>query len=120
MDPPRYTKQVIVGEWLVVENAVTGRVTLGESLKQDWWNRVRADVMTAAEKLNRPFTVTDLMDRTEGYKRPELKRVLTYLVRENQLTDLGKESKRGGAVQYEIRRIARETSGEHVARSIND
>jgi hypothetical protein len=102
MDPPRYTKQVIDGEWLVVEDPMTGRVTLGESLKRDWWNRVQADVMAAAEQIGRPFTVTDIMERAEGYKRGELKRILNYLVKENRLNDLGKEGRRGGAVQYQV------------------
>jgi hypothetical protein len=102
MDPPRYTRQVIEGEWLIAEDPMTGRVELGESLKRDWWKRAQEDVMGAARRLGKPFTVTDVLDRVDGYKRPELKRILGYLVDERKLKDLGKEKRRGGAVQYEV------------------
>jgi hypothetical protein len=105
MDPPRYTRQVIEGEWLIAEDPMTGRVELGESLKRDWWRRAQEDVMGMARRLNRPFTVTNLLERLDGYKRVELKRVLGYLVEDRKLNDLGKENKRGGAVQYELHKV---------------
>jgi hypothetical protein len=105
MDPPRYTRQVIEGEWLITEDPMTGRIELGESLKRDWWKRAQEDVMGAARRLGKPFTVTDVLERVDGYKRGELKRILGYLVEERKLKDLGKESKRGGAVQYELQSI---------------
>lgn len=109
MDPPRYTKQVIEGEWLLDMDPISNEIRLGETVKKDWWNRIQVDVKFVAQGLKdekgdpKPFIAGDILERLEGYKRPEIKRVLTYLEKNNYLECLGKESRRGGAIQYKVR-----------------
>jgi hypothetical protein len=99
MDPPRYTDQVIEGEWLLNKNPVTGQVELDELVSRDWWKRAKEVVTELARRFNTNFSVADLLDRTEDYSRRELKRVLNALVDDGVLLDCGKK-KRGGAVEY--------------------
>jgi len=101
MDPPRYTEQVIQGEWLVVKDD-KGRVELGETLAKDWWQPAEGNVMAVAEKLKRSFTFADVMNRTDGYSRKEIRRVFDALTNKKRLIELGKENRKGGAVLYKI------------------
>ena len=113
MDPPRYTRQVIEGEWLLEMDPITNQISLGDTVKKDWWNRIQADVKYAAQEIPKDdkgdykaFTASDILDRLDGYKRNEIKRVLNYLAKNNYLDVLGKEDRRGGAVRYRIKSTA--------------
>lgn len=100
MDPPRYTDQVIEGEWILNKDTFTGRIELGETLKRHWWEQAKTEVMAMARQMNRPFTVSDLLERSDDYKRKEAKRILNKLVDKGDLVEMGKEARKGGAVRY--------------------
>lgn len=102
MDPPRYTRQVIEGESLLVKDPDTGRVELGDLVARDWWKRAKSDVLKLTTQIkDLSFTVAHLLERTDDYNRRELKRVLNSLVDDGMLLDLGKLT-RGGAVNYKL------------------
>lgn len=103
MDPPRYTDQCIKGEWVLEKDINTGAISLGETLGADWWKTAKNDVMMIARTLPQPFIASAIVDRTPDYKIKEVKKVLIALVEERELEDLGKESRRGGAVQYRVK-----------------
>lgn len=120
MDAPRYTKQVIDGEWILVKDPISNAISLGETVKKDWWNRAQADVMGAARGMAKPFTITELLHELEDYKRAELARIVRYLVKDKQLEDIGKEARRGGAVQFRIPIITAVTEAQLKDRRLFD
>jgi hypothetical protein len=102
MDAPRYARQVIEGEWLLAKDPLTNRITLGETVRKDWWTRAQADVMGAARGMGAIFTIGELVGDLEDYKKAEVARIVRYLVKHGQLEDAGKEARRGGAARYRI------------------
>lgn len=103
MDPPRYVEQRIKGEWILEKDVMTGQITLGKTLGEDWWTNAKADVLALAKTLPQPFAATAITDRLPDYKLKEVKRILTAMCEEHDIEESTKESRRGGSIRYVIK-----------------